>query len=494
MAALGGMAGLSACELPSPAWRGPGAPPFSSSSSSSSSSAAAASAWAADRDLASGLSAAYVHRGLRCERGLRPLARLCVDVAGSMPPRDHPLQLCADTLSADVVWREAHEAPQRPAPAARGGASSKAAPHSSHATVMRRERFSFDDVLVGPGARDHLSSYARHRARRALASGRGLVFLCLACGDSPRQALEPPLALVLGEAGGRGLGSVVVDEIFSFLSPSSASAAPGSSSSEGGGGGTGPRADFVAAKLAREASSGHVSLSAVLLSEGVFSDPFAPAPAPAPGPAAGAGARPNPPPRLARAKANGPAYLAHATAVQIKGVADYERLIGVLLGRRAAARELLLPQHQQEEGRWDGPASASSPRGGLDAWLLGRGGASLFLTVSVAGAGLRSLRGNAQFSFVCPCGEGWDRPGEPPSPSPLSFHASLTFSPFPYPFSSQKRVFGRTQGLICVFSPRPCLAPLDGCLRPCCAPLPWHRCCWIQTQPGPIPTQPSSWG
>jgi hypothetical protein len=97
---------------------------------------------------------------------------------------------------------------------------------SARNTVLRRERFAFDDVFHGPTADGRLAMFCRQRARKALEGGRNLAFLCLGCGDAPAggdSAVEPPVSALLGGGGGTGLISSVVDEVFRYTRPLSAS-------------------------------------------------------------------------------------------------------------------------------------------------------------------------------------------------------------------------------------------------------------------------------
>lgn len=108
--------------------------------------------------------------------------------------------------------------------------SSAAAPSSNipskSGSVLRRERFLFDDVLAGPYANRDLTVFVRKRCRQALSAGDDMAVLCLACGESVGSTslqsiselpLEPSVGLLLGSGGGSGLLHAVVSEVLRCL-------------------------------------------------------------------------------------------------------------------------------------------------------------------------------------------------------------------------------------------------------------------------------------
>lgn len=97
---------------------------------------------------------------------------------------------------------------------------------SNTGSVLRRERFLFDDVLAGPYALRDLTAAVRTRCRKAMQVGDDMVLLCLACGEKPSLSsstmengldVEPSVALLLGSGGGSGLLHTVVTEILRFI-------------------------------------------------------------------------------------------------------------------------------------------------------------------------------------------------------------------------------------------------------------------------------------
>ena len=230
------------------------------------------------------------------------------------------------------------------------------------------------------------------------------------------------------------MACAAVEEIFAFLSPQPQSLM--SDAGTGAGlGATAPLASarshaaaaYAAPRLALEAARARVSLSVAVLCDGVFVDLFASfaapsqsspltqqaqtqtqerASAPALAPASC---------RLQRHKVSGAVFLAGAASISLGCPQDLERLLGVVLGRRAAARELLLSQPQATGKAGQGRSVASAAERTLRAWLGAGAGAgqhaAVVLTVTLVGGSIRALRSHAQFSFVAPCGDRWASPG-----------------------------------------------------------------------------------
>ena len=104
--------------------------------------------------------------------------------------------------------------------------TSKLSIPSKTGSVLRRERFLFDDVLAGPYANRDLTVFMRKRCRQALSAGDDLAVLCLACGESAGSTslqpiselpLEPSVGLLLGSGGGSGLLHALVSELLRCL-------------------------------------------------------------------------------------------------------------------------------------------------------------------------------------------------------------------------------------------------------------------------------------
>ena len=220
--------------------------------------------------------------------------------------------------------------------------------------VLRRERFEFDDIFAGSSALGRLSVLARQRTRKALEQGKGLAILCLGCGcahgSSPDSGgggghLEPPVSLLLGSGGGTGLISAAVEEIFRYVQPAA------SMHSELGrsyppsdylrNAATGPMRS-LAVKVAYQQMTTRVVLSAVIFTEqGHIFDMLSPASSPSSnhGPSSATSSSPSSAslPYVGFRKGRGRRpQLCNVARVELSTAADFDRVMGMLLGRRAA--------------------------------------------------------------------------------------------------------------------------------------------------------------
>lgn len=346
----------------------------------------------------------------------------------------------------DVVWREARlgdavagesllasSTRSNPSPIAKLLSSSEpkqnyftdSSTGSKRNTVLRRERFSFDDIFSGLTAQGRLAFFTRQRARKALETSHNLIFLCLGCGDNAPaggSAVEPPISVLLGGGGGTGLISSVVDEIFRFTKPltttmqESKGLYPGSFP-------TASPSGFVASKLAFEQVKSRVTLSAIILTEqGQVFDLLG-------GSADGAAS-------LKRRKSDGRVMLCNASRLQLQASADFDRVMGLLLGKRTALHGVLQSLQQQQAQQlkmgiipaeplqnvlasidpWASLNSPSSSSGSGHAEQHAQGGSastsSMLITVSVSGGAVSSSQTSVDFNFVSPCGRNWSCPGE----------------------------------------------------------------------------------
>ena len=309
---------------------------------------------------------------------------------------DQPLFINAELGTVEVVWRQSQST--EGSGDTTGGLYAdgytmgdgvsrfdRTHTHKSHPQdrrALRREKFAFDSIFsaasakpgLGPEVEDTanagaLDTYACRLARKALYKGADLLHVALACGD-PRdhaQSLEPPLALFLGEAGGNGIVHHTIAESLAFYSPME-EGEPEAASDRGLFGAPDQRTPHctpqshmytstsfkkrpsASSNISRTASNlvvaassfvPDMTVSAVLVCNGMISDLLSTAPADvltAFSERKHGGSRDT---CHLENHVDGSTFLANAANVRVRSLADYERLVGVLLGRRAATKEVL---------------------------------------------------------------------------------------------------------------------------------------------------------
>lgn len=333
---------------------------------------------------------------------------------------EYPVRVDAERRTADVVWREVKLG-------AGGNVSADGSQTATRGMVLRRERFAFDDVFVGQSAEGRLSFFARQRARKALECGHNLAFLSLACGDAnahDQSRVEPPVSLLMGSGGGTGLISSAIDEIFRFVKPLTMSMQDSHHLYPGGLPTSSPSA-FIASKVAFEQVKSRVTMSAVILSEGGAVYDLLSTSA---GPAAVGGTA-----HLKRRKSDGRVTLCDVSRLQLQATADFDRVMGLLLGKRTALQSVLqtfqlqhaqqqrLGVHQQNDPMqsvlssidpWASFSSKGRKAGDTPQNETGVCASSMLISVSVSGGAVSSTQTSVDFHFVSPCGKDWSCPGK----------------------------------------------------------------------------------
>jgi hypothetical protein len=335
------------------------------------------------------------------------------------------------------VWRERHiYGPDKRHGHQNGGVQT--------ASTLRRERYNFDDIYTGPDAPTRLSSYIKRRVKTSLLNSRGIVYLCLAGGDFGTHStayLEPPMSLILGDSGGQGLISSTLDEIFKHKSKyfgSNPNPPPPHRFYTGGmtptrtrGGGRGNHEiTHSPSSLANE----YVLFSAVIICEQQVIDLLASSSSSSHRPSSSSHHHSTKSTKITQ-QSNGTYHISHVTKLQLRSVADFERIAGVLLGRRAALRELTSLLFQMNPHTSSSSAASSSTLSPAEVvmshhdvavpdipWLLAsENEACILFTLTTTGEGVSlSSHGAVNYYFTCPCGKYWSLPG--PSLPPLSSH------------------------------------------------------------------------
>lgn len=331
--------------------------------------------------------------------------------------------------------------------------------------VLRRERFIFDNVFVGVHAMLRLSLSLRQKTRICLESARNLLIISMGCGEpssssSIASSIEPPVSLLVGGEGGTGLISIVLDEVFRYIKPltsqlrsdpsryleshqhqhphvgssnkkRSTSLSSSSSSS------------FIGLQNTYEQFATKVILSAVIVSDGEMYDLLDTSSKESNGQHKRDDVTKN---KIAvrKRKSDGKYMLFNASKIQLQSTADFDRMIGLLLGRRSAMSRLahtLLQKHSVNNNINNSTAFQLIEE--IDPWVLNtssllRNGSqppldttstsasqasfdqapntsssdSMFISISACGGGVSKSKPTVDFNFVCPCGKNWSVPGE----------------------------------------------------------------------------------
>lgn len=288
---------------------------------------------------------------------------------------DYPIRVDTQVATVDVVWREKRYE--------MGGMWKCSDPLNRGASVLRRERFQFDDIFWGPQGAIKLGGTSRQRAVDAITRNTDLCFICLAAGErgdkkNSRGLMDPPMALLLGDQGGQGLVSAVVDEMFRYLGQTAQPPShlmPSMETSYG----------RSAQTMQTSGVTASVILSAVIIRDGFISDLLT---SPSDG---GSGS--------VKRLPDGRNILNNVGRLRLHSTADFERVAGVLCGRRSALRQIAHSARAgAEDMDFDSAAAADE-------------NSCMLITVSVTGFSL-SGRGEANYHFVCPCGDSWRLPGK----------------------------------------------------------------------------------
>lgn len=309
----------------------------------------------------------------QAENTLGLVTRVCIN-RGSLAKAfdDFPIRLDLEAMSLDIIWRESrldlmrgsaligstvqtnknrnasasrymHPTTSSAAAAAVTyyqpvGGNSQDLYELESQRVLRRERFQFDVMYVGVSADRKLQEYVRFRTRAVIEKGTNLVFLCNACGESLAGELEAPVTVTLGSGGGSGIASNIVQEAFKYAQSHNVAQTGrrGSEDSKRLNSSyvmrSTTQSQYVSSKMALENKSPSVSLTAVLINGSTIVDMLSNA--------SQHSRAHQPQPRIQR-RSGGEVVLSGVTTLDLSNVMDFERIIGLLLGRRTGINETI---------------------------------------------------------------------------------------------------------------------------------------------------------
>lgn len=370
--------------------------------------------------------------------------RVCI-VQGPLSKafEEFPIRADLESSSLDVVWREPRIVPSGVAKCSTPGyaastvnssrksyslrkgldsravyglensASSNNASQAISTQILRRERFFFDQVLAGSKGMSKLRALVRQHARHSLQAGQNLVCICTGCGESSPAEVEPSVTLSLGSAGGSGIVSAILDEVFKFMSSSNN---PGNSFTSAS------HLAFAAPGVAQMRRLNRVAFSAVLISRGRAADLLNTNSSTSNGERV----------RIDFDPTTRHASLRGATWVDLTSTMDFERIVGLLLGRRAGWLEAIqrgqidtsdefaaLGTWEQDRGYMWEEGYDCKPARVLSADNHGSLGAvddvsrtMLLVNIAVScSTTFHRLPHRLTFRIVTPCGQNWSQPG-----------------------------------------------------------------------------------
>ena len=260
------------------------------------------------------------------------------DVLLSKAFEENPIRFDVENSTVDVVWRDSRTLMN-------SSGNGDYSYSNSKTSTLRRERFHFNESYAGPGGLGKLCAYARGRVKKSIQSGRGIAFVCVAGGEGNaihrNSQVEPPVSVVLGECGGQGLISAVTETVFRHAPAVSYPCKQSEKTMHRKYGGKNAPPVLASSVNLTEAANEPVFFSAVVVSDGSIVDLLGPS-----GSLIYQKGSNNPGRHEKRKckvskKSNGRYYISHMTRLRLLSVADFERVAGVLLGRRSALREMV---------------------------------------------------------------------------------------------------------------------------------------------------------
>ena len=341
----------------------------------------------------------------------------------------------------DVVWREGrtavYNAPTHsfstsfgdlPLKSTRGKSPFKS--QTINTKVLRRERFLFNALYYGNSAYSKITNYIRQRTFQSLENGTNAVFLCTSCGDvgdiGATGQLEAPVMLTLGAGGGSGIASSVLAEIFHYLNQYNAHvfSKPSYMSSS---------SPYAANKPTRTCK---VTMSAVVVNGQHIVDLLN----------ANASTTFSEKPPVIRRYGNSAnsnfVALSGASLIELSSAMDYERIIGLLLGRRAGISHSLYALRRMVErsnrkaalrGNAELDPNISTPLDSHASWSSrsklaldnklvygdqpeesteSEMASTLMITFTVTlGSAISKRNSTVAFRVICPSGDHWFNPG-----------------------------------------------------------------------------------
>lgn len=220
------------------------------------------------------------------------------------------------------------------------------------------------------------------------------------------------MSVILGDSGGQGLISSTLDEIFKYKSKYGGSNPNPPPPHRFYSGSTTPlkrSVDRSSSPAKLPLSNDYVLFSAVIICERQVIDLL------------GSSSHQKSPSKVTKIsqKSDGSYVINNATKLQLRSVADFERIAGVLLGRRAALKELTSVICKMNSSSSSSFSAAEMVMSNHEVsvpdipWLLAtENEACILFCLTTTGEGVSlSSHGIVNYYFTCPCGKYWSLPG-----------------------------------------------------------------------------------
>lgn len=293
--------------------------------------------------------------------------------------------------------------------------------------ILRRERFQFDAMYIGLTADRKLQEYVRFRTRAAMEKGTNVVFLCNACGETVMGELEAPVTIALGSGGGSGIATNILQEAFKYVAAHNATYGGDDSGTDSYVLRSAVQNQYLSTRMAKDNRLSSISLSAILVNGNTVVDMLS---------NATQQGRHGLQPRIQR-KSSGEVNLTGVTTLDLSNVMDFERIIGLLLGRRTGINETMqsfqvnpdevplasyatwttssVNPAAEKLRRLDLNADVSSTHENLSSSTgtdLPSSSSTMILSFRIAlGSSLMPKR-VIHIRIVCPCGKDWSLPSK----------------------------------------------------------------------------------
>lgn len=266
------------------------------------------------------------------KKQLSLITRICIAQGPLVKAfEEFPIRVDLENSSVDVVWREKRLIKDFSSTknSVKSLKSRNSISNNDINSILRRERFSFDYLFAGNKSNIKLSSLVCSKTRDALVLNSSLVFIITGCGEVNPGELEPPASLVLGNGGGTGLACTFLTELFSLMSCDSKSSNLPLNLNDDDSINFRESIHFqnstIKKLLLKEPQNFSISMSSLLISGTKITDLLSNSS--------------NTNNIQIKKTAGGSSTIVGATSIELSSVMDYERVIGLILGRRSGITE-----------------------------------------------------------------------------------------------------------------------------------------------------------